>query len=316
MAPANSACLLMTSQVIINSPNGKQVVAQALLDSGATISLISKWIVQELQLEKSSCNITLACVQGVNLGSTNFITNFNVLAILSGSSSIPFSAIVVNKVACNLLLQVAVKVRRLPHLKDLELADPTFHQSGKIDLLIGGDAWADIIIQESRIGKAQEPIAQRTIFGWAIVGKNVPHSFSTESQQLVHFMTSINADSILQRFWDTEDVISSSQVLTPEESKVVSHFANHYLLSVICTQSTERYQVTLPRKTESSVLGESRKQALQHFQTNERSIIKMGTWKAFQEVIQEYLDLGHAEPVTSDSVTNLPTNTIIILCME
>ena len=108
-------------------------------------------------------------VHGVNLGSSNFITNFNVLSIHSVTSSIPLSAIVVNKVACDLPLQGAVKVRRLPHLKNLELADPTFHRSGKIDLLIGGDAWADIMIQESKIGKAQEPIAQRTIFRWAIV---------------------------------------------------------------------------------------------------------------------------------------------------
>ena len=82
---------------------------------------------------------------------------------------------------------------------------------------------------------------------------------------------------------------------------MVSHFANHHTYL-----PTGRYQVTLPRKTESWVLGESRKQPLQRFQTNERSIMKRGTWKAFQEVIQQYLDLGHAEPVTSDSVTNLP----------
>ena len=31
VAPENSSCLLMTSQVVINPPNGKQVVARALL---------------------------------------------------------------------------------------------------------------------------------------------------------------------------------------------------------------------------------------------------------------------------------------------
>ena len=45
-----NACLLMTSQVIIQAPSGRKIVARALLDIGATTSLISNRIVNRLQL--------------------------------------------------------------------------------------------------------------------------------------------------------------------------------------------------------------------------------------------------------------------------
>ncbi len=47
------------------------------------------------------------------------------------------SAAVVPKVTCDLPLQGAAGVQDLPHLKDLELADPTFYLPGRIDLLLG-----------------------------------------------------------------------------------------------------------------------------------------------------------------------------------
>ena len=58
-----------------------------------------------------------------------------------------------------------------------------------------------------------------------------------------------------------------------------------------------RYEVTLPRKPNTPSLGESRTQALQRYLSNEKSLMRKGNWQAFQKVIQEYLDLGHAQLV-------------------
>ena len=37
-----------------------------------------------------------------------------------------------------------------------------------------------------------------------------------------------------------------------------------------------------------------------------KSVGRKGKWAAFQQVFQEYLDLGHAEPVSSASLFNPP----------
>ena len=72
-----------------------------------------------------------------------------------------------------------------------------------------------------------------------------------------------------------------------------------------------RYRVTLPRRSGMLPLGDSRKQALQQYQANERSLLKKGTWKSFQSVVQEYLDLDHAEPVPLNHLTTQPAETYL-----
>ena len=57
-----------------------------------------------------------------------------------------------------------------------------------------------------------------------------------------------------------------------------------------------------PKKPDAPTLGESRSQALQRFTSNERSLQRKGTWEMFQAVVQEYMDLGHAQLVTSEEL--------------
>ena len=96
-------------------------------------------------------------------------------------------------------------------------------------------------------------------------------------------------DDLLQKFWETEEV-SSAACHTPEEKVVLDHFTNNHVLL-----PQGRYQVSLPRKADAPSLGESRSQALRRFYANENSITRKGTWQQFQDVVQEYIDLGHAE---------------------
>ena len=97
-----------------------------------------------------------------------------------------------------------------------------------------------------------------------------------------------------------EELSSIAVAFTPEEEKIQSHFMEtHLYLPSVC-----RYRVTLPRKTGLPSLGDSRPQTLQRYQSNERSILRNGTWTAFQAVVQEYFDLEHAQPVSSQSLSS------------
>ena len=102
----------------------------------------------------------------------------------------------------------------------------------------------------------------------------------------------LSTDDLLQRFWETEEVASSTTCNTPEEHVVVEHFkSTHVYLS------TGKYQVTFSKKPDAPALGKSRLQAVKRFKANESSIICKGTWEKFQGVVQEYLDLRYAELV-------------------
>lgn len=54
------------------------------------------------------------------------------------------------------------------HLADLTLADPTFAQPGKIDLILGADVYEGLLRSSVRQGGTQQPIAQKTVLGWII----------------------------------------------------------------------------------------------------------------------------------------------------
>ncbi len=151
--------------------------------------------------------------------------------------------------------QAPPPLRHQLHLQNHSLADPQFDQPGKIDLLIGNDALQDIIMPEFRRGAPSEPVAIKTDYGWAILGR-LP-STSTSAMSSVNVVSPTpTSDNLLKRFWETVEV-STAPIHTSEEKVVQEHFvSNHIFLS------QGLYQVTLPQKVDTPVLGESRSQAL------------------------------------------------------
>ena len=120
--------------------------------------------------------------------------------------SMELSAAVVDKVTCHLPLQGTHGMQELPHLQELKLADPTFHQPGRIDLLLRGDILPRIMLPETRTGPVNMPIAWNTVFEWAILGP-----FKTSSEKPSPTSASINhsiiapSDQLLSRFWEIEE---------------------------------------------------------------------------------------------------------------
>ena len=246
-------------------------------------------------------------MQATPAKATNVLVTLTISSLQPQQPTLQISAAVVQKVTCDLPLQGAMGVQDLPHIRTLQLADPTFDKPGRVDLLLGCDVWAQIKLLESRLGSDKTPSAWKTIFGWAIFGQ-----FSPKDPSSSHTESSVNhtaivetTDSQLSRFWEVEETPSSpTNILTPGETEVQKHFlVTHQYLSY-----SGRYSVTLPRRPGVPQLGESRSQALQRYQANEKAIIRKGNWEAFQAVVQEYLDLGHARLVPTPS-HNVSTET-------
>ena len=81
---------------------------------------------------------------------------------------------------------------------------------------------------------------------------------------------------------------------TPSETKVEEHYERTHSYD----SSQKKYMVRLPRLEDKFDLGESRTQALNRARANERSLIRNNKLPQFQAVMKEYLDLGHAQPVS------------------
>ncbi len=118
-------------------------------------------------------------------------------------------------------------------------------------------------------------------------------SYLRESTIPIDTDTPPSLDDLLKRFWETEEISKCSPCYTPEEKQVLKHYeTNHTFLSTV-----GRYQVKLPKKSGEPELGESRQQAVKRFFSNERYLKIKGTLQNFNDVVKEYIDLGHAEPV-------------------
>ena len=256
--------LSMTSQVILEAPSGKRIVARALLDSGAGLSLLSQHVVTQLQLPKTSRELSISGVMGTNAGSVSHMVYLVIAPKRAFQPRLSMEAVIVPKVTCDLPLEEAKHLKDLPHLR-IRPSRPVFHMPGKIDILLGCNVYQDLLLSEFRKGSSDEPIARETIFGWAVIGQYTPDQSPVPlSSTAVFNVTSMpGEDAILQRFWEVEEVPSLLTELTNDEQVVVKHYHDTHV------HSSGRYKVTLPRKPEAPQLGDSRIHALQRFHSNE-----------------------------------------------
>ena len=81
-------------------------------------------------------------------------------------------------------------------------------------------------------------------------------------------------------------------IYTQEEHQALVYFKDH-----TSQDNNGWYVVKLPRKEPLLELGESRPLALKRYLQNENLLKRKGQWERFSFAVQEYGELGHAEPV-------------------
>ena len=192
------------------------------------------------------------------------------------------------------------EVKDLPHIRDLTpLADPLFHVPKRVDLLLDVDFLDDILMPEKVTGPAGTPSAWRTRLGWGVMGRYIPEALSCHKPAVNVVAVSpgeVSLDKQLVRFWTQEELVVDRRLLSTVEKAIQTHYSNTHQYSA----SRKRYTVTLPRREEALTLGESRSRAERRFITNEQSLVRKGHWEKFQQVVNEYLTLGHAQLLTPE----------------
>ena len=291
--------LMTTAQVLLIGPRGQEVKARALIDSGAGLSLISHKVAQTLGLPLSPSKLQLTGVQGTSCKPAKFLTSLTISPLHNREKKIQCTPAVVQVVTSDLPPEKMEPVTELPHLIGLHLADEHYNLPGRIDILLGADLAPQIMSKRMlRTGKDTEPMAQATEFGWVISGPATRIHHSTSAHTANHTLPQPeegpHTDELVYEFWKSEEVPGEEE---PSLSHQEEQAELHYVSNTIYSSESCRYQVTLPKKHELFPLGDSRAQAASRYLANEKSIIRRNIWEPFQQVIQQYLDLGHAEKV-------------------
>lgn len=289
--------LLMTCRVIVKSPSGLTTEARGLLDSGSSVSFITERLAQHLHLSRSRQSAQISGVAGLSHHShSQSVASLSVSSAYSHSKEIPVTAIVVPRITCDLPTHRVSIQPNWKHLSGLQLSDPTFGKPDRIDLLLGVDVFCEAMKHGRRRGTQGSPTAFETTFGWVLAGSHVPQVIPSHHAISLH-TSALSGDDLLRKFWEIEERINNSTIMSAEESCVVKHFQENH------TRTADgKFVVPLPIKQDAGVLGESRSTAVRRFLSLERSLHFKGQFGQFAEVIQEYFDMGHAERVPSSSM--------------
>ncbi len=119
----------------------------------------------------STQNIRISGITGMSPLQSIATFSISTMSTPVDHEKLQMSAIVVPRVTCDLPTQPVHFNAKWSHLNDLHLADPDFGQPNKIDILLGVDVYADVLLQGRRNGPPGTPTAFETKFGWVLTGK-------------------------------------------------------------------------------------------------------------------------------------------------
>ena len=297
--PQQKERLLMTSQVLLTNSVGEKVAARAMLDSGAAISVLSNRMMAQLQLQKTEDWMTVSGIESQKHSPARPTTNLTITSLSNPDWTTSVRAVILPKVTVDLPKHDLSAVKKMPHLQDLQLADPWFHKPKRVDLILDSDVFDQILLPNKIEGPPATPSAWETRLGWGIMGRYLLSQLQSSATSAVNINTAEpvetdRLDNTLEGFWKREELLQGTLALSTQEMAVQKHFlTTHYF-----SPSAGRYVVSLPRRTTSQKLGDSHHTARTRFLRNEQSLLKKEKWTQFQTVVQEYLTLGHAQKVT------------------
>ncbi|XP_054711001.1 uncharacterized protein LOC129220596 [Uloborus diversus] len=283
----NKEVLLCTVLIKALDSSGRFQLCRALLDPGSQANFITEDCVNRLGLGRKKANIAVSCL-GATAARTNGLVDLEFSPHFDSKPKLKSSAFVMNKIVGN-LPHTSIDVRIQEAFKDLVLADPSFHKSARIDILLGIDIFLQVLKGEISNGGDGYPSAVRSSFGWIISGSV---NLFRDNVPLVLNNIDIDTNELISKFWELDSVPSVS-FLSSAEKACEEHFKNTHSRA-----EDGKYIVKLPFHTSPTELGESRQHALRRLSAVERSLSSNpAKYKQYQDFMKEYLELKHMEPV-------------------
>jgi hypothetical protein len=291
----NKFVLLSTAIVLVKNSSNQYVECRALLDAGSQSNFISEHMVTKLNLNLHKTNLT---VGGINQTISTITQSTKVIMKSRVDQSIceQFKCFVVPKITEDLPNDVIDKslIYIPPNIK---LADPLFHKTRPVDLLIGAELFWNLL-SDGRISQSgHQPHFQETKLGWVIAGFiKLKESLKTSCH------LSALSQSILEKqvakFWILEE-ISHKNNLSSDELQCEGHFQNNF-----ARDENGRFIVRLPFKNNKYDLGSSLEQTKKRFYSVERKLnnSQRELRQPYSNFMKEYLELGHMELVPSGEI--------------
>lgn len=244
----------------MRSNNGSSQSCRVLLDSGSQANFISQECVNRLALTPRPINASISGINGTATHSSQAVQ------VTLQSRLNLFSTTIVCIVSDRVTDDLPVRTLRRATFKpssNLPLADPNFHISSKVDILIGAEIFWDLMCIGQIRASENHPTLQKTRLGWILAGRL--EDSASRPQRLQSFHTTISNSELnhqLGRFWQIDDMQGTSTNYTLEEGHCETHF-----LETVTRNSEGRFVVKMPLKAHViNNPGNSRYTAIKRYQ--------------------------------------------------
>nr|XP_029729633.1 uncharacterized protein LOC109398938 [Aedes albopictus] len=203
--------------------------------------------------------------------------------------AVPLDCLVLRNITTN-LPAVTIPKSNWSIPEGINLADPDYNVSRKIDLIIGAEHFYTFL-KGGRINLGElSPTLVESVFGWLVSGKS---SYAPIIHPpLCHISTLESLDRNIEKFWQVEEV--DTKVLSPTEQ-----YCEEFYKRTVSRDPSGRYVVQYPKKEDfSRMIGDSYPTALRRLEGLERKLDKNEPLKErYQAFMAEFINLGHMRAI-------------------
>lgn len=161
---------LSTAVVHVKMSSGEKVPCRVLLDSGSESNFITENMCQLLSLNKTKINMEILAVTGLK-ANVKYETNATISSRFTNfEENLDF--LVLSKITGN-LPSTLIDISNWQIPANTDLADPEFFKPNKIDMVIGGEIFYDLLCYGKIELSKDLPSLRKTLLGWIVVGRKV-----------------------------------------------------------------------------------------------------------------------------------------------
>ncbi len=269
---------------------GNVVKAHAILDTGAAVSMMTEKTASDLKLKRTHNPIQVTGTTGTT--HCKFTVSTSLLSHDYAYKSDTMTFTVLPKLPSLQIPSNRQEILSNPALCSYHLADPDL--GGRVDLLLNIDDTHSIITSKSF--RIDGLLALPTRLGLCLSG---PLLHAEPPPALMASVPPTDLQDDLGHLWEL-DQVPEAPSWSPDDVRVLQEFDCTY------RRVDGRFSVSLPRKQDPPILGDTRKQAMCRLLANERSLTAKDKLQAFSAVVREYIDLGHAHVIPREDLHHHP----------
>ncbi|XP_070526502.1 uncharacterized protein [Cardiocondyla obscurior] len=283
--------LLATAKIFVKDRFGKLQVARALIDPGSKVLLVSKSLMQRLQLLRESDSTSIFGIGGHVSSYARGRVLLNIESDTKTLFSLQVSALILPRVTVA-EINFENYANKWSYLSGLKLADPDFTSNLRTEIILGAAVYAIILEDGIRKGSVNSPVAVKTSIGWILFGTAGGNSLGS-GVAVHHCNTGADLSPLVSRFWQQEEIARTAASRSPDDQKCEEFFVKTHRRN-----ESGRYVIRLPFKTAIKI-------AIKMFHSLEKRLDKQSEiCPLYNEFMQEYENLEHMSMTSSTAPSN------------